>query len=428
MGLKRWLVRRWMVLVAALLLLASAGVAGVVLVREPPRDTAPKNTGAAHVVVEDNLLVDARSGREFVPHGVNWSSFEYACAQGWGMSTLDTLVAVDARSYEANAIAEWGANTVRLPLNQDCWLGTRGAPISDQSDARTATGYRAEVAEFVDALNRAGLVVILDLHSRKRIGEPEFGNLAMPDSESVAFWRSVGEQFRDNPSVMFDAFNEPYSRYNERQQRWVFELSWKCWRDGGCQAPIADDQTATVGQPTYLVQGMESIVDTIRDTGAEQPVLLSGLDYANDLSHWLEFKPDDDQLVAAFHSYDFKECSARDCWDDVLGRLADSVPVLTTELGATQPTDGYVESYLNWADERGLGVVFWVWANHPTDPMSLLRDQGGKPTDYGRLARSWLTGRPLVQSSRDPDPRDGNNPSTVSPQKSTSRDPVSRGH
>lgn len=392
MGLPHWSRRRWVLLTAALLLLVSASVAGVLLLRDAPEARGPVNTGAAHVVVEDNLLVDARSGREFVPRGVNWSSFEYACTQGWGMSTLDTLVAVDAPSYEAAAIARWGANTVRLPLNQDCWLGTRGAPMSDQNEERTAGGYRTEVADFVTALNRAGLVVILDLHSRKRIGEAEFGNLAMPDPESVAFWRSVAERFRDNPSVMFDAFNEPYSRYDDRRQRWVFELTWKCWRDGGCRAPVADDQTTTVGQPTYLVQGMGSIVDTIRDTGAGQPVLLGGLDYANDLSHWLEFRPDDDQLVAAFHSYDFKDCADRECWDDVLGRLAASVPVLTTELGATDPASGYVEDYLDWADERGLGVVFWVWANHPTDPMSLLRDQGGKPTDYGRLARSWLSG------------------------------------
>ena len=145
MGVRDWPARRRLALGAAVLLLAGACVTGVLLLDDAPAEPAPTNTGAAHVVVEDNLLVDARSGREFVPRGVNWSSFEYACAQGWGMSTLDTLVAVDARSYEADAIARWGANTVRLPLNQDCWLGTRGAPLSDQSEERTAAGYRAEV-------------------------------------------------------------------------------------------------------------------------------------------------------------------------------------------------------------------------------------------------------------------------------------------
>lgn len=382
---------RWIVLGAVVALLVSASVLGVLELRGEPARSSPAQTGAAHPVVRDNLLVDRRSGREFVPRGVNWTSFEYACTQGWGMSNLDNLVASDPTTYEAQAIADWGANTVRLPLNQDCWLGTRGAPVSDQSVTRTPQAYRDEVATFVRALNRAGLVVVLDLHSRKRIGAPEFGNLAMPDSESMAFWRSVAQLFADNPSVMFDAFNEPYSRWNERQQRWIFELSWKCWRDGGCRAPLADDQTATIGEPSYSVIGMEAVVDTIRDAGAEQPVLLSGLDYANDLSHWLEFRPDDDQLVAAFHNYDFQACHTQTCWDSVIARVADSVPVVTTELGAADPSQGYVESYLDWADQHNLGALLWVWADHSTDPMSLLRDQGGKPTDYGRVARSWLS-------------------------------------
>lgn len=382
---------RWIVLGAVVALLVAAGVVGVLALRAKPAPSATGMIGAAQPVVVDNLLVDQRSGREFVPRGVNWMSFEYACAQGWGMSNLDNLVASDPKAYDAAAIAVWGANTVRLPLNQDCWLGTRGAPVSDQAVTRTPRAYRAEVEQFVDALNRAGLVVILDLHSRKRIGAPEFGNLAMPDSESMTFWRSVAQEFADNPSVMFDAFNEPYSRWSDRQQRWVFELSWKCWRDGGCRAPLADDQSATAGEPSYTVVGMQAVVDTIRDAGAEQPVLLSGIDYANDLSHWLEFKPDDDQLVAAFHNYDFQACHTRTCWDGVIARVADSVPVVTTELGAAQPTDGYVERYLDWADQHHLGALFWVWANHSTDPMSLLRDQGGKPTDYGRIARAWLS-------------------------------------
>ena len=104
---------------------------------------------------------------------------------------------------------------------------------------------------------------------------------------------------------------------------------------------------------------------------------------------------DDDQLVAAFHSYDFKACSTRECWDSVLGPLADSVPVLTSELGAEDPLDGYVDRYLDWADDRGIGAVFWVWAAHTSDPMSLLVEQGGTPTEYGVRSRAWLSGDPV---------------------------------
>jgi endoglucanase len=381
---------RWIALAAVIVLLS--GGALYAQMRDPADPTTPIDTGAAHPVVEGNRIVDARSGREFVPRGVNWSSFEYACAQGWGMSSLDSVVSRDPAAAQAKAISRWGANTVRVPLNQDCWLGTRGAPVSDQYVERTVEGYRRDVQDLVTALNNEGIVVILDLHSRKRIGQPEFGNLAMPDSESVAFWTSVGTAFFDNPSVMFDAFNEPYSRYNASSTRYLFDLTWKCWRDGECRAPIDDDQTATTARVTYPVQGMAAMVSAIRNTGATQPILLSGLDYANDLEHWLEFAPDDDQLVAAFHSYDFKDCNTKECWNDVIAELADSVPVLTSELGAEDPTDGYVSDYLAWADEQNLGALFWVWADHPTDPMALVVDDKGRPTPYGLVARDWLTG------------------------------------
>jgi endoglucanase len=381
---------RWIALAAAVVLLSGGAI--YAQMRSPLASGSEVDTGAAHPVVDGNRIVDARSGREFVPRGVNWSSFEYACAQGWGTSALDTMVARDPYGSEAAMIADWGANTVRLPLNQDCWLGTRGAPVSDQYDERTVETYRADVHSFVQALNRAGMVVILDLHSRKRIGQPEFGNLAMPDGESLAFWTSVASAYEDNPSVMFDAFNEPYSRYNSSGTRYLFDLTWKCWRDGGCEAPVEDDQTASVGRVTYPVIGMDAVVSAIRGAGATQPILLGGLDYANDLSHWLEFAPDDDQLIAAFHSYDFKECNDATCWNDVLGEIADSVPVLASELGAQRPDDGYVDTYLAWADQHHEGALFWVWADHPGDPMALVADDRGTPTAYGLSARKWLSG------------------------------------
>lgn len=378
---------RWL----APLLLVALVVAVAVAVRRSDTD-APRpapDTAAPRPRVEGNRLVDDRTGRDFVPRGVNWSSFEYACAQGWGISAIDGLAAVGQVSTEAGAIARWGVNTVRLPLNQDCWLGTRGAPVSDSYEKRTPATYRKRVREFVDALNAQGIVVVLDLHSRKRAGSPEFGNLAMPDTDSLAFWRSVAADYRDVPSVMFDAFNEPYSRYGPTGEL-VFDLTWSCWRDGGCAAPAVDDRTATTGAVTYQVQGMAAVVAAIREAGAEQPVLLGGLDYANDLSQWLEFAPDDDQLVAAFHSYDFKSCSTHECWDSVIGPLADSVPVLTSELGATDPLRGYVSDYLDWADDHGIGALLWVWADNPSDPMALVTDVTGEPTAYGDLARAWL--------------------------------------
>ncbi|CAM3789280.1 glycoside hydrolase family 5 protein [Nocardioides marinus] len=285
-------------------------------------------------------------------------------------------------------IASWGVDTVRLPLNQDCWLGTRSAPVSDDFVERTPLGYRGAVDRFVRALNAEGLVVVLDLHSRKRIGSAGFGSTAMPDSESLAFWRSVAAQYSASPSVLFDAFSAPHSRDDVRGAP-VFELGWRCWSQGGCEVPVEDDRTQTKpGRATYEALGMADLVAAIRRAGAEQPILLSGLDGANDLRAWADSVPDDDQLVAAFHAYDTAACGPA-CWERVLAPLADRVPVLTTELGAEDPTDGWVADYLRFAQEHDIGSLLWVWAELPADPMALVSDLDGTPTPWGELAREW---------------------------------------
>ncbi len=356
------------------------------------RPDDPDVSAAAEPVVRDGRLVDARTGDPWVPQGVNWSGFEYACAQGWGYSGLDPL-GEEAEAEQATVLASWGIDTVRLPLNQDCWLGTRGAPVSDDFVERTPLGYRRAVDRFVEALNDRGIVVVLDLHSRKRIGSAGFGSLAMPDSESLAFWRSVASQYAARPSVLFDAFNAPHSRDDVRGAP-VFELGWDCWAEGGCDVPVEDDRTPTkAGRATYEALGMDDLVATIRRAGAGQPILLSGIDRANDLAEWLASVPDDDQLVAAFHAYDDADCDAG-CWTEVIAPLADQVPVVTTELGATDPTDGWVEDYLDFAGEHGIGSLLWVWVERPGDPMALISDLDGTPTAWGELARTWWTDRP----------------------------------
>jgi hypothetical protein len=55
-------------------------------------------------------------------------------------------------------IASWKANIVRLPLNEDCWLGING--INPQYSGQN---YQNAVHNYVKILNSAGLAVILDL-------------------------------------------------------------------------------------------------------------------------------------------------------------------------------------------------------------------------------------------------------------------------
>ena len=88
--------------------LPSAGAAA-------PAAPAPRVVG--------NALVDA-DGRPLRLLGVDRAGTEYACIQGWGIFDGPTDAAAIA------AIRSWGANAVRVPLNEDCWLGRANVPAA----------------------------------------------------------------------------------------------------------------------------------------------------------------------------------------------------------------------------------------------------------------------------------------------------------
>ncbi|HWM33772.1 MAG TPA: cellulase family glycosylhydrolase [Pseudolysinimonas sp.] len=299
--------------------------------------------GAPIPRVDGNRLVDARTGGTWVPHGVNWPSFEYACQQGWAYTQGG---ATDAA---AAAMASWGIDIVRLPLNEQCWLGVEGNPHYG-----TASGYRAAVRSFVSVLNARGIAVILDLHWTAPAGSQADGQRAMTSARSVSFWSSVATEYASVPAVIFDAFNEPYSRG-------TFALSWSCWRDGGCQAPAVNDVTPLDGAG-FTVSGMQSLVDAIRGAGAGQPIMLAGLDYANDLRGWLSSAPDDDQLIASWHNYPGLRCQTASCWNSEIAPVAAVVPVLMSEFGQVH-ADGTddLTPRMTWADAHGIGYLPWAW-------------------------------------------------------------------
>src|SRR2546425_8660692 len=81
----------------------------------PPPPPPPPTGGAPTVRVQGNPLVDS-AGRAVRLRGVNRSGTEYACAQGWG------IFDGPSDSASVQAIRSWGANVVRVPLNETCWL------------------------------------------------------------------------------------------------------------------------------------------------------------------------------------------------------------------------------------------------------------------------------------------------------------------
>jgi hypothetical protein len=312
---------------------------------------------APAVHVSGNRLVDAH-GHAIRLLGVNRSGAEYACIQGWGIFDGP----VDAGSIAA--ILSWHVNAVRLPLNEDCWLGINGVKPQYGGAA-----YRRAIAGYVRRLHAAGLVVILDLHWNAPGRQPATGQRELPDRDhSIAFWSSVAKTFRRDRAVVFDAYNEPH------------DVSWRCLRDG-----------CNVG--TWRAVGMQRLVTAIRRAGAREPIMVPGLAWSTDLSAWLRWRPRDPvhQLVASLHLYDFNNCARVDCWDKTVAPVARRVPVVTGELGEADCRHGFVDGYMDWADQHGISYLGWAWnTSECGDGPALITSYDGTPTAFGVGLRDHL--------------------------------------
>jgi endoglucanase len=156
------------------------------------------------VHVQGNHLVDA-NGKIVRLRGVNRAGSEYACVQNFGFFDGP----VDAASIAA--IKSWHVNTVRVPLNEDCWLGIN---VNNQY---TGQPYRNAIIAYVQALNNADLYVILDLHWNAPGTQVANQQQPMADLDhGPAFWTSVATTFKDFPAVIFDLKVTPGSPSHDR--------------------------------------------------------------------------------------------------------------------------------------------------------------------------------------------------------------------
>ena len=216
----------------------------------PAAQVTPAPTGPASglsVRVDGNKLVDG-AGRPVVLRGVNVSGTEFACMQGGdqhsrGWSITGDQPLTDVATYAG--VAAWGANVVRVPLNELCWLGLNGVNPKFGGDA-----YRQVIHAQVDAIHAAGLYAVLDLHWSAPGNYAAVAQQPMADADhSVDFWKSVAGEFRDDPAVLFDLFNEPY-------MYWTAPGSpdqWTCWLYG-CELTqfVSAGQTGPDGQGDRL--------------------------------------------------------------------------------------------------------------------------------------------------------------------------------
>jgi endoglucanase len=339
-----------------------------------PPDTPPGNAPALHVQ-GNRLLTGAGNAVRLL--GVNRSGGEFACIQGNGFwnGPMDQA--------SVSAMRSWKVRAVRVPLNEECWLGTADVPAQYGGAA-----YRNEVKAYVDLLVRNGITPIVEMHWSYGVYTGPSSGCAdvkatcqkpMPDAQyAPAFWTGVANTFKGDDAVVFDLFNEPYPERATGDAA----AGWRCWRDGGSCAGIP-----------YPVAGFQSLVDAVRATGATNVIFLGGLAYANDLSQWLAYQPNDPlhNLAAFAHIYNFNSCSNAACWNSQIAPVAARVPVTLTEIGENDCAHGFVDGLMDWADAQNLGYLGWTWNNWDcSSGPSLITAYDGTPTAYGQGLKNRL--------------------------------------
>jgi hypothetical protein len=331
---------------------------------DAPPGTAEAGPPPSSLHVEGNHFVD--NGHAVRLLGVDHSGSEYQCIGG----NSDIFEGPTDASL-VMPMKAWNINTVRVPLNEDCWLGINGV-----DGAVGGAAYQQAIGAFLQMLRANGMYVIVDLHWNAPGTTLARSQQPMPDADHAEdFWVSVASAFKGDMGILFDLYNEPYPDKGTSDPG-------GCLRDG-C---TLSGWSGFAGAAKAV--GMQQLVTDVRArANAQNVILIGGWSYASALGSWLQYEPTDPlgNLAASFHTYNFTGCNDAACWTNTVRPVAARVPVVTGELGENDCGESYVDSYFAWADPLGISYLGWSWnvqdcAQFP----SLVTSYAGTPTAFGQ--------------------------------------------
>ncbi len=363
--------QRATILMTVLMLTAcSSAFSGATPAGDGAPSAAAKRSALDGISVSGNKLVDGY-GNTIHLHGINRSGTEYACVQGWGIFDGPN----DAQSIAA--MTTWNVNVVRIPLNEDCWLSVNG--INQQYAGQN---YISAIVDYVELLHQYGMYAELSLMWGAPGSYQATYQPAAPDEDhSPAMWSSMAATFKNDPNVILAPWGET-------------TVGWKCFMKKGC------DNEATYGPSNayYQTAAMRQAVTLMRHAGYNGVISIPCIDYANACgkidgskyggSTWLESRPHDpaNQLIAEAHVYGKNACDTTACFNSSMRPITKVAPMIFGETGETYGGSDcgrtYVPTFMNWADQYGVGYEAWTWDTWGGCGV-LISDYSGTP------ANSW---------------------------------------
>ena len=245
-----------------------------------------------------------------------------------------------------------GGNVIRIPIFPKAW----------EQDEYYLWRYLDPIVEWAVTNNQ---YVILDLHF---IGNIESGRGdEMPDINmepmdfSVEFWKLAAGYFKDVPNVIFEICNEP---------AFISHQTWS--------------------------QSAQLLVDTIRGTGAQQIIIVSGTEYSYDLSYWVKNPMKESNIIYAAHIFPNRKQGIK-----MLDEISDHIPVIVTEWGYISSGEPVKQNYLV-GERNNYGIpmlqlmerkgISWVacWYDDDWEPPMFFKNSDEK-TNWGEFILEYLS-------------------------------------
>jgi len=317
--------------------------------------------------ISGNQLLDA-SGNVVRFHGVNRSGAEFACIQGYG------IFDGPADDASVTALKSWNVNAVHIGLNEDCILGINGVPA-----AYSGANYMNAIVTYANKLHAAGMYTEISLMwaapgTQRALDHPPI----LDADHSTAALQAIANAFKSDPSTIIGLQSEPHA------------ITWACWKNGGSSCSVG-----------YTALGMQGALDAVRSTGATNVVTASGIDYANNLSQWLTYKPTAtlNQIMAEAHVYGGNSCASTSCFNSDYAPVAAQVPLQFGETGETYDASSCgstnTNTFMTWADAHGVGYQAWVWETWG-NCLSLISNYNGTvaPNSYAAWVKAHYAALP----------------------------------
>ena len=300
--------------------------------------------------VRGNRFVDP-TGQTVVLRGLALSDPHHLEAQQqWG------------RTYFERA-KEWHANLVRLPVHP-LWWREWGSEK-----------YFRFIDQAVEWCTELGMYLIIDWHT---IGNPQNGIPHKPiyhtsREETFYFWYLTASRYQQITTVAFlELFNEPTNFRGK-----MGALNWS-------------------GFKVY----MEELIDMIQHIDPGVIPLVTGFDWAYDLSHVDSAPIEAEGIAYVVHPYPQKRTEPWEAeWQRDWGYVAERYPVIATEFGfmaaeergAHIPVisdERYGEAIIRFFEEKGISWTVWVF--DPDWTPNLLKDWSYRPSKQGKFFKEVL--------------------------------------